>query len=187
MLELSKRISENEGKEIGIKTNEGEFIISKEIDEAYIVEVPELLHDIYLGFYQKSENKDEAKIFTITDEDYYIYSCFLEFANVLKEFNMYDQSELITEDGSYNIGEKSIVRFTIDEEHNCIYVKFSKSKSKTHFNTFFVQKECVELDTDPINYHINQLFDKLYKYTADRSQTSIFDLENYGVSRTRTR
>lgn len=188
MLELSKKTSENNGQEIEIKTNEGEFIISKELDD-YDYEndsEAELVHDIYLGFYQKSENSDQVKVFTITDEDYYIYNCFLELANVISEYNMYDQSELISEDSSYNDAEKSSVKFTIDEEHKAIYIKFNKSKSKTHFNTFFVKKESIEYEFDPKNTYINQFFEKLYAYTADKSQISIFDLENNGISRVRT-
>ena len=99
---------------------------------------------------------------------------------------MYDQSELISEDSSYNDEEKSSVKFTIDEEHNAIYIKFNKSTSKTHFNTFFVKKESIECEFDPKNIYINQFFEKLYAYTADKSQISIFDLENNGISRVRT-
>lgn len=202
MLKIEQRINQNNGEEIIVKTNEGEFIISKEIsveddcetldlfigtfDCAEVVNQTERINELIEKLKGSQKESDEFRVFTITDEDLYIYTCFLELANQIKDNQFNRFGDIISEDDTFKLFEKSSVSFIIDDVHNSVIVKFKKSKSKQQFNTFFVKKSDIEFYSyDPQNEYLDELFKKLFQYKADSKQISIFDQEYAGISRVR--
>lgn len=192
MLEIVKKINQNNGQEISVKTNEGEFIISKELS-VNVDDEPTL--DLFIGSLENAKeitycnrNTNSYKQYTITNEDFYIYSTFVEFVKDLIEDEDTNEAVILSEDEDYEEEEKSSVRFILDEEHNQVIVRFKKSKSKTLYNTYIVKKSCIDwTKIDQRNIYINNFFNKLVLYQTTNNQITIFEALEKAQVRTRNK
>lgn len=169
MLKIDKRLNQNNGPEIGIKTNEGEFIISKENG------------NLYIGCFEKnvrvpatSDNKIEFKI---TKEDKGIYKIFSDF---FKGICLQDEEEVTEKQFSSDdyVEELSASTLTIKNniKEETISFIFEKSKSNTEYNSYFVKFEDIDIPTEIHYVYLVELLDELLIYTPTFGQITIDEL-----------
>ena len=190
MLQIVNVKNQKTTREIAVKTNDGSFIIQKGM---FFDKKDNVTLDLFIGTF---ENKGELecingepntyKEYIITDEDYYIYSAFVDLVKDLSEDDNQTEYILMSEDDEYSDEEKSYVRFIIDFERKQVVVRFVKSKSKSRFNSYIVKKSCVDFTlTDPRNKYIDEFFNKLCSYEATNNQINIEEYIEDGTSRVR--
>lgn len=156
MLEIEKRINGNGGPELGIKTNEGEFIISYENGSLYI--------GCFETKYNSLEIGDSLE-FNISKEHKSIYDIFSRFieksnAELFGNSDIYvipNFTTLMSDD--YEKNETSFVTFEKEKEQ--IKIVFDKSKSSNKLDSYFVAVKNAALTT-PKNTRLSNLFTELY-------------------------
>ncbi|MEG1288316.1 MAG: hypothetical protein RSD29_03090 [Bacilli bacterium] len=190
MLEISKEDNELGyliGHSINIITSEGTFKISFAGNL-----------DLYWSFYSFNFNGDE-KSFTITKENYFIYTLFLELYNNIKDcnvgFNVEDgkhfkdklkSSEAYNKEKLFENGvvtwhsddfeyEKSSI-LKIEEVNDTFVVTFIKSKDDSLYDTFAVRIRNSGSRYEPFNVLFMKMYRKLVEYDPFYHQIHIEEL-----------
>lgn len=185
MLELDKRKNQNNGPEFGIRTNEGEFIISHETGK------------VFIGCFENQYNnpiKDDSSIkFKITNENQELYQIFSDFIDGCNRFEYYGRMHAILPNwvgftsAGCSVNEASRVIFVRNDQDNYISVIFEKSKFKHEHNSYFVDMNGIPVSND-FNLNIFTLLDRLLTYSPTQEQIAFEDIlneEENGISRVR--
>lgn len=183
MLQLTKLESYNDYDRFSIKTNEGEFNISFENNL-----------DLYWSYFSEESMLDceDIKKFTITKEDLFIYSAFLDLYNALKSRKPYlniswdnDKKFKNKKDiYSYCPYEKGIIEWKSDDylydeaasvsiikEKDSFKVIFKKGKNE-FFKTFSVRFRNSGSRYNPYNATFMSMYHKLQEYDFDSEKNN---------------
>lgn len=181
MLEINERINGNGGPEIGVKTKEGEFIISYENG------------NLYIGCFEsqyKSDVNDDKIEFTIPKENKNIYNIFSKFirkSNVnilgnLVDYEIPNFTALTSDD--YAPNESSLVVF--EQDNKQVKITFNKSTSKDKLNSYFIEIKNAALTTPRNVVLLTLLNDLICNKYEQLPIDNIDEIVICGTSRVRT-
>lgn len=171
MLKIEKRKNENKGPEIGIKTNEGEFIISKENG------------NLYIGCFEKDIKvpimRGNQVEFKITKEEEGIYNIFNDFFNGISLLDEEEISEKVfTSDDYAGYSTTSSLRIKKNTEEETISFIFKKSESDTEYDSYFIKFKDIDIPTEIHYIYLVELINELLIYSPTYGQITIDDLIN---------
>ncbi|MBR5662158.1 MAG: hypothetical protein IKX00_00730 [Bacilli bacterium] len=170
MLKLIKQRNEDETVDAVIKTNEGAFIVTKDINEY-----------LYFGHFENDPEKVNPIEFRITQDDFIIYKMFF---NLFKDLNKEDElTEVEVLSSGFKPEEASSLGINLDKDSGDILVTLTKSLSSEWRNCYWV-KVPVE-----ISRAFNDLYKDLLAYEKGSNETLLFDymcLDENNLVRTRS-
>lgn len=176
MLSLVKKENQNNGQEFGIITNEGELIISKEVDS------------LYFGWFEPNHDYNQTKEFRISkEENEDIYKIFNNFINNTK--NNHEFVRFISDGFDDDVYASTII-FLNNKNEESVSIQLRKSTSPTDYNSYFVEFEDIDIPIESHYLQLSLLFDQLsayYRITYD--QITLDECQRYiedGKSRIRT-
>ena len=188
MLELSKKINGNGGPEIGLRTNEGEILISYENG------------NLYVGCIEKNYQlpiENEVMNFNILEKDspdiYGIFNNLIIGVSAdiagMKDNNPFAEyfDSITLDSDEFDLEETSFISFERNEESKSIKISISKTKSKGDYNSYFVTFKNAAI-TNQLNNRLLTAVTELLTYTPDYKQITIDDIKNlYKSSQKRVR
>lgn len=157
MLRVETRKNGNNGDEVSVYTNEGEFILSREFE------------DLYIGFIDSENN--EPKEFKITKEDINIYNIFHKLIFWSSEKKDSNEAILVSDENGQEI--KSTLTLKENEECSEISLIFTKSRSKEWQDTYFVKLEGIECFREYFYFLVGQIFNELAEYDPKGKEIAI--------------
>ena len=170
MLKLIKQKNTDDTIDAVIKTNEGAFIVTKDINE-----------DLYLGHFENDPEKEKPIEFRITQDDFIIYKMFFNLFKDLNEEQELKEVEVLST--GFKPEEASSLGIDLDKDSGDIVLTLTKSLSSEWKNSYWVQ----------VPANISKAFNDLYKdllvYEKESNETSLFDyanLDENSVVRTRS-
>lgn len=162
MLKLVKQKNDDNTIDVIVKTNEGEFIVAKDIN-GYLS----------IGHFEKGYEDDKPINFRITQEDYIIYKFFFKVFTDLNEYDELGKVEIVSSEFEPN--EASILTVDFDEDTSDIILTLTKSLSKEWKNGYWVEIPSYK----PITVTFSNLYNELLEYEKDSNQISVF--EYFGI------
>lgn len=189
MLEVDKRKNQCDLDEFGIKTDQGEFSVSREQNNG-----------LYIGFILKDPNIDAPMEFKITKENYTLYRIFYNLYNKARKMGPYDKyfestkSVTLVSDDFNKIEEASTLTIKENEETDDLSLIFRKSKSTKYANTYFVRFADYSFIEFPDYKLFDEFFEELESYPTEHRQIDFEELlykqrklQNQGIQRKRNK
>ena len=191
MEQLKKDMNEKGHSLITIRTNEGAFTLS--FDNK---------NDLYIAVYPKKDNDSEDINFTITREDYYLFS-FVDklFKNIkqssaeneikedygefyIKSIVPFENNQIrwISDDFENEKGSELIVSYV--EKEDSYKFTFKKSRSNVLHNTYFVKINTIGSYYHPYNDNFVEFYQDLLSYDYEYHQ---IHMDEYLYSQDKTR
>ena len=192
-MEELRKGKNNEGHNyVAVVTDEGKFSLSFGED-----------HDLYIGFYASKDAGDDDVSFTITKENYYIFSIVDKLYNnvknrskqteeIKKEYEEFyveakvpfenNQIRWISDDFENEKGSELIIKY--NEEEDTYVFTFKKSCSKILYNTYLVKIDTIGSYYHPYSDNFIEFYQDLLDYNDEYHQIHI---DEYLFNKSRVR